>query len=145
MIEREINKPIRVIVELVSKENLKMMQRSRVDGIVSEDGIMDGLIVQEFLYPGIHEIVHQILTNAVGSQFYIFETQLHGFRISDIQRAVLDHPANIQVIGINRSGKSILNPAKTETILEHDRLILLADQRSDFETIEKEILNKKKL
>jgi len=142
MIEREIKKPIRVIVELVSKENLKMMQRSRVDGIVSADGIMDGLIVQEFLYPGVHDIVHQILTNSVGSQFYIYETRLKGFKISDIQIAVMEHPANMQVIGINRKGKSILNPAKTETIQEHDRLIILADKRSDFETIEKEILNK---
>ncbi|MEJ2542905.1 MAG: ion channel [Calditrichaceae bacterium] len=144
MIERELKKPIKVIVELVSKDNLKMMQRSRVDGIVSADGIMDGLIVQEFLYPGVHDIVHQIISNAVGSQFYIFDTKLQGQKISDIQIAVLEHPANLQVIGINRNGKSILNPSKNEIIQKDDRLIMLADKRDDIEAIEKEILNKSK-
>jgi len=142
MIEREINKSIKVIVELVSQDNLKMMQRSKVDGIVSADGIMDGLIVQEFLYPGVHDIIHQIITNAVGSQFYIFKTQLKGFKISDIQIAVLEHPANLQVIGIKRNGKSILNPDKGEVIQEEDHLIMLANKRSDFEIIENDILNK---
>ena len=142
MIELEIKRPIKVIVELVNKDNLKMMRRSRVDGIVSVDGIMDSLIVQEFLYPGIHDIVHQIISNAVGSQFYIFDTELDGQKISDIQIAVLEHPANLQVIGINRDGKSILNPSKNEVIQENDRLIILANKRSDFEAIEKEILNK---
>jgi voltage-gated potassium channel len=142
MIEREIKRPIKVIAELVSHENLKMLQRSRVDGIVSADGIMDGLMVQEFLYPGVHDIIHQIISNAVGSQFYIFDTRLVGQKISDIQIAVLEHPANLQVIGINRNGKSILNPSKSEVIRQNDRLIMLADKRSDFEAIEKEILNK---
>lgn len=142
MIERELNTPIKVVVELVSKDNFKMMTRSRVDGIVSADGIMDGLIVQEFLYPGVHDIVHQIITNAVGSQFYIYQTRLKDFKISDIQIAVLEHPANLQVIGISRDGTNILNPAKDMIIREGDRLIILADKRSDFESIETELLNK---
>jgi len=143
MIEREANKPIRTVVELVNKDNLKMMQRSRVDGIVSADGILDGLMVQEFLYPGVHDIIHQIITNAVGSQFYIFDTELEGVPVSDIQLAVLNHKSNLQVIGICRDGHSHLNPAKTEIIKADDKLIMLAESRSDFRAVEKDILSKK--
>jgi voltage-gated potassium channel len=144
MIERETGKSIRTVVELVNKDNFKMMKRSKVDGIVSEDGIIDGLMVQEFLYPGVHDIVHQIITNAVGSQFYIFETELDGYQVSDIQRAVLNHSSNLQIIGICRDGKSLLNPPKNEQIHQDDKLIMLAEKRSDFRRIEQEILSSKK-
>jgi voltage-gated potassium channel len=145
MIERETGKAIRTVVELVNKDNLKMLQRSKVDGIVSSDGILDGLMVQEFLYPGVHDIIHQIITNAVGSQFYIFDTKLEGYHISDIQMAVLKHPTNLQVIGICKNGQSHLNPSKTEKIGSGDQLIMLAENRRDFHAIEEEILSQKKL
>ena len=142
MMETEIGRPIKVVVELVSKDNLKMMQRSHVDGIVSADGIMDGLLAQEFLYPGIHDIFHQIITSAEGSQFYILDTKLQGHKISDIQIAVLRHPSNLQVIGISRGSKKYLNPPKSQVIKAGDKLIMLAERRSDFEAIERDILNK---
>ena len=140
MIERDVGRPIKVVVELVSKENLKMMQRSRVDGIVSADGIMDSLLVQEFLYPGVHDIVHQIITNAVGSQFYIFDTKLQGKKFGDVQLAMLEHPIHLQLIGVSRDGQNILSPPKDLVIQENDRLIILADRRQDFETVENDLL-----
>lgn len=139
MIEREIKRPIKTVVELVSKENLKMMQRSRVDGIVSSDGIMDGLMVQEFLYPGVNDIVHQIITNAVGNQFYILETDLIGQSFAELQLAFIRHPANVQLIGISQKGKNILSPPKNTVIQEGDRLIVLAGKRSDFQIVENDI------
>lgn len=144
MIEREIKKSIKTVVELVNKDNFKMMQRSRVDGIVSSDGILDGLMVQEFLSPGVHDIIHQIITNTVGSQFYIFDTKLEGYQVSDIQMAVLKHPSNLQVIGICRDGQSLLNPSKEERIRKNDMLIMLAEKRSDFRAVEQDILSGKK-
>jgi len=144
MIEREISKSINTVVELVNKDNLKMMQRSRVDGIVSADGILDGLMVQEFLYPGVHDIIHQIITNTVGSQFYIFDTKLDGYRVADIQMAVLKHPSNLQIIGICRDGNSLLNPSKEERLLKEDKLIMLAEKPSDFRSVEEDILSAKK-
>jgi voltage-gated potassium channel len=142
MIEREIHRPIRTVVEMVSKENMKMMQRSRVDGIVSSDGIMDGLLVQEFLNPGVHDIVHQILTNSEGSQFFILETNLQGKQISELQIAMLQHETNLQLIGISRKGKNILSPREDMKIQENDRLVILAEHRKDFLAVEKDLLEK---
>jgi voltage-gated potassium channel len=140
LIEREIDRPIRTIAEVVSKDNIKMMQRSQVDGIVSSDGILDGLMIQEFLNPGVHDIVHQILTNAVGSQFYIMETSLEGKKIADVQAAMLQHPSNVQLIGLSRSSENILSPDKEMKIESGDRLIILAEHRTDFEKVEKDLL-----
>ena len=141
LIERENGRPIQTVAEVVNKDNIKMMRRSRVDGIVSSDGILDGLIVQEFLNPGVHDIVHQILTNAVGSQFYILETRLRGKKVAHIQSAMLQHPANIQLIGVSRQGQNILSPGKEMVIKENDRLIILAEHRAEFAKVEQDILS----
>ena len=143
MIANECNQDVKVVAELVSRHNLKMMRRAQTDGIVSTDGITDCLLVQEYLHPGLHEVFQQILTNREGSQFYIFDTRLEGFKVSDIQVAVLEHPANLQVIGIYKTGEPFLNPPKTLTIGAHDKLIMLAEGRGDFESIEDDILKKK--
>ena len=140
LIESDIGRPIKVVVELVSKANLKMMRRAKTDGIVLNEGVADCLLVQEFLYPGLYGIIQQIISNAVGSQFYIFETKLHGYKVLDIQKGVLDHPANLQVIGIISNGKHILNPPKELCIEENDKLIMLAESRSDFEAVENDII-----
>lgn len=141
LIEREIDHSIHTVAEVVSKDNIKMLERSRVDGVVSADGIMDGLIVQEFLNPGVHNIVHQILTNAVGSQFYIVDTKLEGRKISELQIAMLNHPANIQLIGLARKDQNILSPDKNTIIEEGDRLIILAENRKILESVENDILS----
>jgi len=142
MLKREQNLHLKVVVELVSKDNLKMLKRSNVDGIVTPDGITDCLMAQEFVSPGVHDIIQQIISNTVGSQFYIFNTRLQGYKVFDIQVAVLEHLANLQVIGIIKQGEQILNPAKTMMIEKGDKLIMLAESAKDFQSIEEDILKK---
>lgn len=143
LMERETGKPIRVIVELLQRKNEKMMYRANTDGIVSTDGLGDHLLIQEFLYPGIHRIFQQLASNKVGSQFYIFDTKLEGYEVHDVQTAVLQHPENIQIIGIIKDGQCILNPSKKTKINVNDQLIILANSKSDYELIENDILEKK--
>ncbi len=140
-LRQEHHYPFKMVAELIHHENLCLLQRAKVDGIVTPEGLTDCLLAQEFLYPGIHEIITQIISNKIGSQFYILDTQLAGHKVADIQVAVLKHPANLQVIGIIKQGKTILNPAKNECIEEGNKLIMLAESRRDFSVIEKDILN----
>ena len=131
----------KVVAELSRRENFNLLKKAKVDGIVTPDGLTDCLLAQEFLYPGIHEIITQIVSNEIGSQFYIMETRLAGYRVSDIQVAVLKHPANLQIIGIIKDGRTILNPAKDVTINSDDKLIMLAEHRRDCNSIEADILS----
>lgn len=141
MIEREEETPIKVIVEMVSMDNLKMMKRSKVDAIVSADGIMDVLIAQEFMYPGLHAVFHEILSNESGSQFYILDSNFDGQIFGDLQRKAIDFKKPIQVVGLSRNGNSIMNPEKSFSIEEKDKLIILANSRNDFEQFESEALS----
>lgn len=139
-IGRECGRDIRVISELIGRQNVKMMQRSSVDGIVSHEGITDCLLVQEFLSPGVNQIFHQIITNQIGSQFHILNTRLEGRKIRDLQFAALEHPTNLQVIGLVKDGKFLLNPSSQHTITAREKLIILAEKSTDFEDIEDSIL-----
>jgi voltage-gated potassium channel len=140
MIRKDKNLNFKVVVELVNKENYRMMSRTNVDRIVTPDGITSCLLVQEFLYKGIHDIIHQIITNTVGSEFYILDTELEGYSIHELQVAMLEHPENLQMIGILRGERCILNPPK-QTILEaDDQLIILAERIRDFKAVEKYML-----
>jgi voltage-gated potassium channel len=140
MMERENDVPIKVVGEMVSQDNLKMMQRSKMDGIVSADGIMDVLIAQEFLFPGLHDVFHEVLSNATGSQFYIVENKFAGLTFVDIQKKAIDFEGNVQVVGISRGNTSIMNPDKKEKTASNDKLIALADSLSDYEQFEKAAL-----
>jgi voltage-gated potassium channel len=138
MMEREEKRPIKVVVEMVSQSNLKMMKRSKVDAIVSADGIMDVLIAQEFMYPGLHDVFHEILSNASGSQFYILDSDLGGQSFGDLQCKAIDFNKPIQVVGLKRRGQSIMNPEKTFSIEDNDKLIVLANSRADFDLFQTE-------
>jgi len=131
----------KVVAELSRKENFNLLKKARVDGIVTPEGLTDCLLAQEFLYPGIHEIITQIVSNEIGSQFYILDTRLAGHKVADIQVAVLKHPTNLQIIGIIKEGRTILNPAKDVIINPDDKLIMLAEHRRDFSSIEDDILS----
>lgn len=139
LIEQETNIPIKTIVELVSSRNIRMMERAQTDGIILADGINERMIVQEFFYPGIHKTIDQLITSREGSQFYIHETSLQGQRFVDIQIATLQHTVNMQLVGIIKNERHILNPPKDTLIEAGDRLIILADKVEDFLSVEKDI------
>ena len=140
-ISQECGRDIRVISELMGRQNVKMMRRSSVDGIVTHEGITDCLLVQEFLSPGVNQIFHQIITNQIGSQFHILKTRLQGKKIRDLQIAALEHPYNLQVIGLVQDGSFLLNPSSQHIIGSRERLIVLAEKSSDFEDVEDTVLN----
>ena len=142
LLEKEYNIPLKTVVEVTRKDNLRLIKRANVDGMISTDGFAGALIVQEFLFPGLNDIFKQIITNKIGSQFFLHETRLVGKKIFDIQLAVLHHEINIQVIGVIHKDKQILNPAKSFVLSDGDKLIILSENRTDIESIENEILNK---
>lgn len=142
LIEQETNTPIKTIVELVSSRNLRMMERAQTDGIILSDGVNERMIVQEFFYPGIRKTFDQLLTSREGSQFYIHETSLQDQRFIDIQIAILQHPVSMQLVGIIKHERHILNPPKDTVIEAGDRLIILADKVEDFHSVEKDIQQK---
>lgn len=140
-IEEEKQVAIKTITELIGRRNMRNAKRMTVDGMVASEGMTGCLLVQEFMNPGLHDVFSQIISNTVGSQLYIHETRLIGHSIVDLQREVLAHEANIQVIGLIRGSQQILNPDKQMRIETGDKLIVLAENLQDLNKIEKDIMN----
>ncbi len=141
LIEKEHQLDLKSVVEIENRKNLKLMNRTDVEGMITNDGITSRMLVQEFLYPGIYDIIQQLLSNLKGSQFFILPTRLVGKRVVDIQMEIIKHPTDIQVIGLIKKGEKILNPSKSLFIEEGDQLILLAEKITDFESIENALLS----
>jgi len=119
-----------------------MMSKAGVDGVISPEDISGCLLVQEYLDPGVNEVVEQLITTTKGSQFYLYDTKLAGLKMRDIQVAVIEHPTNLQIVGVLRYGNAMMNPPKEMVIEDGDKLVLLAESREDFDPIESEILSK---
>ena len=143
MHEQHTNRPIKTVAEVVSPSSRKLFERSNIDGAVIVEGVADKLMVQEFLHPGVHETFEQLLTNTTGCQFYVCSTKLTGNRLVDIQAAALKHPDDLQIIGLNRNGDSMLNPTKKIVLESGDQLIVLAQKRVQYEKFEMDFLEKK--
>lgn len=131
---------IKIILELLSTQNMSAIKVIQPEGIVTQDRVTDKLLVQEFLYPGLHNIFQQIVSNMEGSQLYITETQLTGYKVQDIQMKVIQHPEDIQVIGVIRQNQYILNPSKQMIIENGDKLVILAEDTKDMARIEQDLL-----
>jgi voltage-gated potassium channel len=142
LIEKDKNIPIKTITEVIEANNIRNMKRARIDGFISEDGLTGRLIVQEFINPGINKVFSQVLTNSIGSQFYICDTSLTNYQIRDVQISALEHDINMQVIGITRNDENLLNPSKDTVIKEGDKLIVLAENSNDFRIVESELIKK---
>ncbi len=140
MIEKEKKRNIKTITEVLESNNIRNMVRADVDGFISEDGMAGCLIAQEFINPGINKIISQVVSNRIGSQFYIHHTSLINYFIRDVQIGALKHDINMQVIGLIRDSVNILNPSKDTEIKKNDKLIVLAEKPDDFHILESTLL-----
>ncbi|MBK1830031.1 hypothetical protein JIN77_04810 [Verrucomicrobiaceae bacterium R5-34] len=139
-IEEETGSSINTVAELVNERSLRMVSHSSIDSAVATEGICDRILVQEFLHPGLHGVFSQLLSNKVGSQLYIFDTKLKGKPIFELQKAALDSPEELQIIGIKRGDESMLNPAKSVVIEPDDQLFVLTEKRQHFVAFENSLI-----
>ena len=135
-IEEKIGRDIRVVTEMNSERTGNLVSGAGVDGMIFNDGVSSCLLIQEFLNPGINQVFSQLLTNQSGCQLYIHATQITNLAFRDIQKAVIDHPNPLQVIGLISNGNYVLNPRPNTMIVPGDRLIVLAESDKDFPVIE---------
>ena len=142
MIEQEKKQQIKVICELVGNRSIRNIERATVNGYVSNEDLTGCLLAQEYSNPGVNQVIGQIVSFEMGSELYIHETRMTGHPIVELQKAVLEHDANIQIIGLMRDGQQMLNPDKHIKIGEGDKLIVLAECLQDLTGIEQDILNK---
>jgi voltage-gated potassium channel len=136
LIEEGGTRSISVVIELARRQNLRMMERAGADGIVPAEGITDMLLTQEMFNPGLRHVVENLATHDTGCEFYIVPQRFSGRALREIQKAALDHPSNLQIVGAMRNGNALMPPDKSLRLEAADKLILLAEKRSDYDAFE---------
>jgi voltage-gated potassium channel len=140
-IGREKNTAIKVVTELVSENSIPIMKELDVAGITSGEGVPSCLLAQEFVNPGINKVFAEIITSRMGSEFYISDAETEGKSMRELWQAALDHDRSIQILGVRRGGRNMLNPPKDAILKNGDRLIILADSSDDVNLFKKELHN----
>lgn len=136
LIEEDVGRPISLVIELADRKNQRMMERVGANGIVPVEGITDMLLMQEMFSPGLRHIFEDLVTYQKGCEFYIVAHRLTGRNLRELQMAALDHPSSVQIVGAIRDGVTIMNSDKSFALNETDKLILLAEKRSDYDAFE---------
>ncbi len=144
IIEKDCGRPIKTIAEVVSERSKRTCKRANVDGVISEEGLGGCLLAQEFVSPGINDVIGQLLTHQDGSELYLCPTQMEGNEIRELQLAALDHETDLQIIGLIRGDERLLNPPRHTKLEKGDTLIVLANSESDLRVLEEDILTAQK-
>lgn len=138
-IGREKGNAIKVVTELVSESSIPIMKELEVSGITSGEGVPSCLLAQEFVNPGINKVFAEIITSRMGSEFYLADAETEGKSMRELWQATLDRDRSIQILGIRRGGRNMLNPPKDAVLEKGDRLIILADSSEDVNLFQKEL------
>jgi voltage-gated potassium channel len=141
LIEEDAGRSISLVIELADRKNHRMMERVGAHGIVPVEGITDMLLMQEMFNPGLRHLFEHLVTYKNGCEFYIVSHKLAGRSLREIQIAAIQHPANLQIIGTFRNGVASMNPISSFCLDARDQLVLLAEQRENYEVFEAAFLN----
>jgi voltage-gated potassium channel len=135
-IEEDSGRRISLVIELADRKNQRMMERVGANGIVPVEGITDMLLMQEVFNPGLRNLFEDLVTYKKGCEFYIVPQRFAGRKLREIQMAALDHPGSLQIVGAIRDGTTIMNSDKSFTLDKNDKLVLLAENKADYESFE---------
>lgn len=141
LIEEDTGRPISLVIELADRKNLRMMERVGANGIVPVEGITDMLLMQEMFNPGLRNLFEHLVTYKNGCEFYIVPHRLAGRRLCEVQIAAIEHPTSLQILGAIRNGVTIMTSEKSFSLEKTDKLVLLAEKRTDWDAFESAHLN----
>ena len=135
-------KKIRCLVELVLRENLAFVEEAEPDRIFVPQVFNENLMVQEFLKPGIAELLGNLVSTE-GDQVFAMQQKLVGWSLKDIYLKLFERDSSIQLCGIHKADGSFdLAPRYSYALQAGDRLLLVAREASVYLDFEKAILHK---
>ncbi|HKX76229.1 MAG TPA: NAD-binding protein [Acidimicrobiia bacterium] len=127
---------VRTVVEVNNPKHVDHFKRADVDEVLVTSRLASHLLARTALYPGLGELVTDIVSGGEGSELYRVElpAEMAGRTVADIVPRLLAFNGAI-LLAIGRDGKVIANPAGTETLGSGDELIILAESLVGFDSI----------
>ena len=119
---------VRTVVEANNPGHVEHFERAKADEIVVPSSITSRLMARSSLYPGLADIVTNIVSGGEGSELYRVDLpeEYIGLTLDDLAvKMRADHQAT--VLGINRGGTAYVNPGSDFRLQAGDDAVVVAE------------------
>ena len=119
---------VRTVVEANNPQHVQHFRRANADEIMVTSRIASRLLARSSLYPGLAELVTDIVSGGEGSELYrvSLPTEFIGFSVDELSAKLrADHAATLLAIG--RNGHAQVNPPSDFRLTEGDDAIVVAE------------------
>jgi voltage-gated potassium channel len=126
---------VRTVVEVNNPKHVEHFRRADVDEVLVTSKLASHLLARTALYPGLGELVTDIVSGGEGSELYRIPVpaELVGRTVGDAVPRLLAYNGAI-LLAVGREGAVLANPAATLPIETGDELVILAESLTSFET-----------
>ena len=119
---------VRTVAEVNNPRHADHFRRARVDELLVSSQVGARLLARSALYPGLTELVADIVSGGDGSELYRVEIPdaYLGLSVDEVSAKLrADHRATL--LSISRNGKAFVNPPSDFTILAGDDAVVVAE------------------
>jgi voltage-gated potassium channel len=119
---------VRTVVEANNPAHVEHFERAHADEIVVTSRIASRLLARSSLYPGLAEIVTDIVSGGEGSELYRVQLpdQYVGLSLDDLSaRMRAEH--NATLLGVTRNGMAYVNPPSDFRLATGDDAVVVAE------------------
>ena len=119
---------VRTVVEVNNPSHVDHFHRANVDEVVVTSRIASRLLARTSLYPGLAEIVTDIVSGGQGSELYrvAIPDECVGLSLDELSaRLRSDHSATL--LGVNRDGIAYVNPPSDFRLEKGDDAVVVAE------------------
>lgn len=128
---------VRTVVEVNNPDHVAHFRRANVDEVMVTSKLASHLLARSALYPGLSELVTDLVSGGEGSELYRVELPdtCVGKPIDDVS-AMLRREHGATLLAVTRNGQTFSNPP-TDFIFEpEDDLIVVAESLGDLSPLE---------
>jgi voltage-gated potassium channel len=119
---------VRTVVEVNNPQHVDHFRRANADEILVTSRISSRLLARSSLYPGLAEIVTDIVSGGEGSELYrvSLPSEFIGLSVDELSAKLrADHSATLLAIG--RNGHAHVNPSTEFRLAEGDDAVVVAE------------------
>ena len=123
---RRVNPTARISVELIDKDNREHLTYAGCDALVDDVKTIANLLVRSVQDIGISDVVAELITSELGSEFYRIAVDSHwvGKSYGEFAKAMVEQ--RYSVIGLARDGEHLINPETSVTVTAGDEAFIVA-------------------
>ena len=119
---------VRTVVEANNPAHVEHLRRAKADEVLVTSTLASRLLARSALYPGLSELVTDLVSGGAGSELYRIEipADLCGLSVDDFSaRLRADHKATL--LAVSRSGRVSMNPSTDFKLQPGDDAVVVAE------------------